>query len=324
MVNPKVFQVLSKQFQAIPSNKMATDKMIELLTKGFEATLKEKDDEIIRLKAEVADLIAKLAMRPALLTPQALMSSAPTPMNPFDDAADGADSSGDESTISVKTTTTVTTRRKPRVGTLPVVKEWVHPVTVDGTEYKYTKKGDVYEVNGKNVDGMKGQELRDAWAILHMGKAEGSTSTNMAPNVKLLIRVIKKKMDMLESGNTTWAPTTDFEAIRMTDEMWRKVSVYKKDGDKKVDVSSGKLSVKRADGKTGVQMVSVPVELNALLNIKYKSLYTMQKAVSAELLKDNLYWNNCNNVQGAWRVKRDEKDYPLEEIYTEYCLAQPR
>ena len=304
---------------------MATDKMIELLTKGFEATLKEKDDEIIRLKAEVADLTAKLAMRPALLTPHALMSSTPqvsTAVNPFDDVVYTGESSGDESTISVKTT--VTTRRKPRVGKLPeAVKEWVHPVTVDGTEYKYTKKGDVYEVNGKNVEGMKGQELRDAWAILHMGKMEGSTSTNMAPTVKLLIRVIKKKMDMLESGNSTWAPTTDFDAIKMTDELWRKVSMYRKEGDSKVDVSSGTLSVKRVDGKTGIQLMSVPVELNALLNTKYKSLYTMQKAVSAELLKENLYWNNCNNVQGAWRVKRDEKDYPLEEIYTEYCLAQP-
>jgi hypothetical protein len=307
---------------------MATEQMIEMMRKGFNVTIQEKDAEIARLSAEIADLKAQLAARPTLLTPQALMSTVPTSsshvmtmsVNPFDDLA--GDSSGDESTISVKTT--VTTKRKPRVGVLPpVVKGWERELAVNGEVYKITKKSGVYEVNGKNVDSMKGQERRDVWAVLHMGKTEGSTSTTMAPNVELLVRIIKKKIDMMEIGNDSWAPTTDFNAIQESDNLWRGVTVYKKgeDGEKMI-VSSGNMTVKRVDAKTGVQIMSSVAELNGLLGIKYKSLYLMQKAVSAELLKSDLYWNNCNNVLGAWRVKRDGKDYPLEEIYTLHSLSQ--
>lgn len=286
-----------------------------------------KDAEIVRLNTVIAGLNAQLQLKSSsLLTSKALFSAVAVPVappfNPFDtmDAGNTSDgSSGYESGSSKKS------KKKPRVGaTVAVtVKSAMWPKTVerDGAEYVFDKMGDEYYLDGEKIDNLKGPKLRDAEGLL-FGHSLGRTTSRMAPTNDLLIKIVKKKMDKMESGDTTWEPKVDFEnTVQQTDELWREMKMYKKINGEDLAVAAGNLSVKRVGMRKEVVIVGVPSALANLLNVQFKSLGIMQKMVTTELAKLDLLWRSPDETMSSWRVKRDGVEKSLEEMYTEYALT---
>lgn len=284
-----------------------------------------KDAEIVRLNTVIAGLNAQLQKKSSsLLTPKALFSAAAVPVapafNPFD-AMDGGNtsdgSSGYESGSSKKS------KKKPRVGAAVAVKSamWPKAVERDGAEYVFDKMGDEYYLDGEKIDNLKGPKLRDAEGLL-FGHSLGRTTSRMAPTNDLLIKIVKKKMDKMESGDTIWEPKVDFEnTVQQTDELWREMKMYKKINGEDVAVAAGNLSVKRVGMRKEVVIVGAPSAVANLLNVQFKSLGIMQKMVTTELAKLDLLWRSPDETMSSWRVKRDGVEKSLEEMYTEYALT---
>lgn len=316
-----------RSFQVIPSySKMSTEAIAAFIETEVEKRVAErlvvKNAEIVRLNTVIAGLNAQLQekKKATLLTPKAF-SAVPVapPFNPFD-AMDGTmdggntsdGSSGYESGASKKS------KKKPRVGAIAM---WPKKVERDGAEYVFDKAGDEYYLDGEKIDNLKGPKLRDAEGLL-FGHSLGRTTSRMAPTNDLLIKIVKKKMDKMEAGDTTWEPKVDFEnTVQQTDELWREMKMYKKMNSEDVAVATGTLSVKRVGMRKEVVIVSAPSAVANLLNIQFKSLGIMQKMVTTELAKLDLLWRSPDETMSSWRVKRDGVEKSLEEMYTEYALT---